>query len=821
MTRTVSVRLEADVSRYVTGMGTAVTATKGLDSQLDKAAKGGQLDRLGEGTATLRERIKSAETSALALAKAFADTGDPKILAAWKQQGSVLADLKKVEKFLPDPAEALKFGQRLGDSVTKALPPQLTQALIAGGIAASPFLAATLVGAVTGGAGMLGIGGGVALALRDPKIKAEAKALGGFIDSQMRNSFGGFAPAMTESIDIVRDKVIDLRAEFDRIGSNSAKSLVPLVGSVSEALGSVVEGLDRVIGESGPTMAVIGEGIEGIGEAVEKFLNMTAENADVGAKALNDLFAIIEFGLGGLTLTVDLLAKAYKWGTAWTTLIPGMDGVEKASSGAAGGMGTLGKETEASGKKVEIARQKFVAFDEILRRVAERNLSAAEANIAMRQATKDLTEAVDKKTRVTDAESTALISFARTTNSASQALDEQGRTVGDATKAHEANRKKLIETAMKMGHTRSEAKKLADQYLATPKSVATAMSQPGMAASRKQTREYHAQLDKIQKQIRTSVTVTGDKEAYAKLTRLLVAQQAAKRGISVSAAQSAFNKNAYAEGGWTGPGSKYTPAGVVHADEFVVKADSRRRIERRNPGLLDEMNATGQVRGYASGGMVMPFPVNASGTKVMSMAQALAAVGPVFSKDWPSSPGAQRGDSGVWRQVLQLIKSGPAMGSFGNSYRPGDPKWHGSGRAVDWMGFNMDPLASFLASKRQLELIHRTNSRDYAYTRGVNKGSFSQGLMNAHRNHIHIAMANGGMIKEPIFGVGASGASYSFGEGGRHERVTPMGSGGGGGVTYNINTVAAPGVHPAEYGRQIVNAIQRYESGSGSSWRSS
>ena len=60
----------------------------------------------------------------------------------------------------------------------------------------------------------------------------------------------------------------------------------------------------------------------------------------------------------------------------------------------------------------------------------------------------------------------------------------------------------------------------------------------------------------------------------------------------------------YARGGWTGPGSTYTPAGVVHADEFVVKKSSRRRFEQENPGLLDHVNRTGTLAGYAMGGKV-------------------------------------------------------------------------------------------------------------------------------------------------------------------------------------------------------------------------
>jgi hypothetical protein len=60
----------------------------------------------------------------------------------------------------------------------------------------------------------------------------------------------------------------------------------------------------------------------------------------------------------------------------------------------------------------------------------------------------------------------------------------------------------------------------------------------------------------------------------------------------------------FATGGWTGPGSKYQPAGVVHADEFVIKKESRKRIESRLPGLLDHMNLRGSLPGFAGGGLV-------------------------------------------------------------------------------------------------------------------------------------------------------------------------------------------------------------------------
>lgn len=57
----------------------------------------------------------------------------------------------------------------------------------------------------------------------------------------------------------------------------------------------------------------------------------------------------------------------------------------------------------------------------------------------------------------------------------------------------------------------------------------------------------------------------------------------------------------FARGGWTGPGSKYQPAGIVHAEEFVVRSEVVRR-----PGVRAMLEALNEGRGYASGGYVAP-----------------------------------------------------------------------------------------------------------------------------------------------------------------------------------------------------------------------
>jgi TP901 family phage tail tape measure protein len=365
-----------------------------------------------------------------------------------------------------------------------------------------------------------------------------------------------------------------------------------------------------------------------------------------------------------------------------------------------------------------------------------------------------------------------------------------------------------------------DAKKKADKYDGTYRANASA---PGAVNAKKQLDVAYTAANKFAGPYQARVSVSGDAAAKSKLAKLLIQQDALKKGIPISAAAAAYRKNAsgFSRGGWTGPGSKYQEAGVVHADEFVINKESRRKIEAKAPGMLNEMNATGQLPGYDAGGLVTwPFPATAAMTRIPSKAEVMSAVagaiGGSFGK-WPSSPGAQRGDSGVWRKIVALVNASGIPHHFGNGYRPGDPLWHGSGRAVDWMGYNQDRLAQFFLARQGqvLELIHRSKTRDYGITRGHYHAMPHQWPL--HRNHLHIAMKAGGIINEPITGVGESGRTYSFGENYQPERVVPNwqpGAGGGspaGSVTTINVTVEAPvGSHPREIGRQVVDTIGAY-----------
>lgn len=284
------------------------------------------------------------------------------------------------------------------------------------------------------------------------------------------------------------------------------------------------------------------------------------------------------------------------------------------------------------------------------------------------------------------------------------------------------------------------------------------------------------------------------------LNELMVYQYALREGVSLETARARLNPivqtggvkgNSQGAGLATGgpvigPGDKTsdsvqawipkTGTPIALSDgEWVHKASA---VDYYGTGLMRALNEKRIPRellgmiGYAGGGLLgalkrvredkYPFPYNTSTTKIPSKDEVGRAVqktrgydsgpggaGPGFLP-WPSSPGAQRGDTGVWRSILNLVRASGIPFNFGNAYRPGDPLWHGSGRAVDFMGYNQDELANFFLQRQSqlLELIHLTPKGGYFVTRGQRKKNFAvQGPL--HRNHLHVAMATGGLVGTP------------------------------------------------------------------------
>lgn len=125
-----------------------------------------------------------------------------------------------------------------------------------------------------------------------------------------------------------------------------------------------------------------------------------------------------------------------------------------------------------------------------------------------------------------------------------------------------------------------------------------------------------------------------------------------------------------------------------------------------------------------------------------------------------------------------------------STFRPGDDGFHGLGRAVDFAGRHPGRNTPNLRAIQQAfvplaqagvlkELIGPVAAWNYKDGRQF---PYSAATQIVHDNHVHTAMGAGGIITEPIIGVGRSGATYELGERGP-ETVTPARGGDGAGLS--------------------------------------
>ncbi|MEU4772970.1 hypothetical protein [Micromonospora sp. NPDC023644] len=347
---------------------------------------------------------------------------------------------------------------------------------------------------------------------------------------------------------------------------------------------------------------------------------------------------------------------------------------------------------------------------------------------------------------------------------------ETGASVAEATKKHEGRIKAIKEEARRLGLNKTETEKLIKTYGNIPPSKTTNLLVDGM--------------DRI----------------VGSLTDLYIFQRSLAQGITLGQAKEQvlggypINPRLLKADGGPIPG--HSPSETADnipiwatADEYMIRQRSARKLGRSTLDYINERGELPPVAGYADGGAIgalagaswarrMKYPVDVRDTFVMSREAAAQRV-------VPAAP--QGGATAPW-MVQVLRQAFPALGLI-SGFRPGSRtlsgnlSYHARNRAVDyppdrqmarWVWSNYRARTKeFISPFQEYNIL---NGRGHRYTGAVwNQHNFAGG--NAHN---HWAMARGGIIREPIFGVGASGTTYSFGENYRPETVTPGVHGPGG-----------------------------------------
>jgi hypothetical protein len=392
----------------------------------------------------------------------------------------------------------------------------------------------------------------------------------------------------------------------------------------------------------------------------------------------------------------------------------------------------------------------------------------------------------------------------------------------------------LLKTLHAAGLTDTQIKILAGQFRGAKTDAdkfagnyAAHASAPGATKADQQIKDAYRSALKYAGKYDAKINVIGAAEANSRLEKLLIEQEALRAGTTIGFARHKFNALKFDVGGWTGPGPAHQPAGIVHADEFVIKKSSRQRIEAAQPGLLDRMNRTGQAPGYAAGGRVMwPFPVDVSKTKIP---QLYAGLGSTF---------AGGGSLGAWIRAAIALTHVPAswagpLHTLVMRESGGNPRainlWDSNAKA----GHPSKGLAQTIPSTFEHYRLH--SLPDNIYNPVANLAAAIRYIEARYGSIFRVQQANshlppkgyagGGLITEPIVGVGASGRRYTFGEYGA-ETVVPgvpqylaPGSGGaaaGNTTIINLTVPLAAGANPREAGRQIAEQLKAYVASGGS-----
>lgn len=384
-----------------------------------------------------------------------------------------------------------------------------------------------------------------------------------------------------------------------------------------------------------------------------------------------------------------------------------------------------------------------------------------------------------------------------------------------------------------------DAKKSADKYDGKYKADTSA---PGAKQAKTDLDKAYTAANHFAGPYVARLSIDGVTAVDSKLDALLVKQRALQTGLSVSASRAAVQKDldrnrqhAYATGGQVGGWSPNSRADNIPAwltaNEWVHPVDSvnyygpkvMQAIQHRQvPREVLATFASGKLGkmgdlpiGLASGGQVgWKFVENVGKTKIPSWSEVLSHIpgGEASSflraQDgkpyvWASAGPGGYDCSGIVSAVYNLLHGrSPYNHTFSTGSLPGG--WFtkpgiGGPLTAAWSNPGESPASSTTG-----HMMGMAGGLTFESTggRGVHLGSTTRRLTDfAHIAHYaqggHVAMAGGGTISEPVFGVGASGRTYSFGENYQPERVTPMwqsaGGGGGGTIVLELHNHAPIG----------------------------
>jgi hypothetical protein len=496
-------------------------------------------------------------------------------------------------------------------------------------------------------------------------------------------------------------------------------------------------------------------------------------------------------------------------------LLMGMDAVKAAQTGLQYSLDSLGGATSLQG-------QRAIALKQAMDNLYGATIRNVDANETYQASWDSLSGSVKANGRTLNVNTVA----GRSNRDALEALLTSngelytaniaaGVSVAQATKKHQARTEAVKEEARRLGLNRGETNKLIAAYGHIPPKKTTDL------VLRSVDRVADALLDlaAIQLHLAKGTALPGD------LSRRL------------ARAQYGMPDTKRAHGGVLPGHAPHDRAdNMIYAGtpgEWVIQKPTVRKVLKQyGPAAMDYFNQYGELPEYADGGLLkaskaqwptgMNYRVTAGMTKVPSLdwviSKAPGGPGATFVRAqdgkpyiWASAGPRGYDCSGIVSAVYNVLHGrNPYSHTFSTGSLPG--RWFtksgiGGPLTAAWSNPGQYPASS--STGHMMGMVGGLTFESSG-SRGVHLGATTRRLTDfAHIAHYgrggHIAMANGGILREPVFGYGTrSGATYSLAERGP-ERVSPLGTGAG---TVTINapiTINGSNLSP----QQIAAAVSR------------
>lgn len=192
-----------------------------------------------------------------------------------------------------------------GDFITMMIKIFAGGALIA---ALAPALGAAITTAVLLGLGGGVIGAGIAAAFKDPQIAAAGKELAGKLNAMFVEFGKPFRAPVAEFMEKFLDFAERLAPKMEKL----SEFMAPVVGKLGqgfiEMLDKAMPGILKAVEASKPLFETLARHMPEIGEALNKFFTLIAENGDEANTFFDDMLNLIEklivvFGIVIATLT--------------------------------------------------------------------------------------------------------------------------------------------------------------------------------------------------------------------------------------------------------------------------------------------------------------------------------------------------------------------------------------------------------------------------------------------------------------------------------------------------------------------------------------